>query len=115
MHTQALARRPASTGPTLAGDLVAEKAAQDLDDPSLAEAELPVVKSAAAKRVDELKQGLAKGSFGASDFDVTFKKAWPYAQGHFGKAEEEKVTSFPEHIRAVSTHPMAIQHGEFHL
>ena len=91
------------------------RAAEDLEDPNLAEAELEDVKSKAAQRVDELVAGLKAGSFGACQFDVTFKKAWPYAQGHFGKAEEERVSCFPEHMRAVSTHPMAIQHGEFAL
>jgi len=87
----------------------------DLDDPSLANADIKSVKNKAEERVNTLITDLETGSFGASKFDVEFRKAWPYAQGHFGKAEEPAITVFPELIKSVCNHPLAKQHGEFTL
>lgn len=90
-------------------DIFAARAAADLDDESLRSAELPAVKEKATERVSDLINGLENGDFGACKFDAAFRKTWPYAQGHFGKQEEPTV-EFPELIKAVANHPLALQH-----
>ena len=64
---------------------------------------------------DHVRTLTACSSLSKLQFEVDFKRVWPYAQGHYGLEEEPKVDSFPELIRSVGNHPLAIQHGEFPL
>uniref|UniRef100_A0A7S4ICF1 Uncharacterized protein n=1 Tax=Prymnesium polylepis TaxID=72548 RepID=A0A7S4ICF1_9EUKA len=96
-------------------DIFAAQAANDLGQPELATEDLSTVKLAAAERVKALQDSLEQGSSGPCQFTAAFQKAWPYAQGHFGKPPEEEIKAFPHLQKSVMNHPLALQHGEFQL
>jgi len=113
---ESLLRKRTSAGAGFSSRTLGNKsAAEDLDDPDLEDASGFEIKVKASEKVNQLIDSLEAGSFGAANFDVEFRKVWPYAQGHFGYVEDPKVDSFPDLIRSVANHPLARQHGEFTL